>query len=66
VVSRAFEQAFHAVDGQAGRTPFFGGDLIWFTLTNEFVCTSDFSVSSAASTSVQYAVTAGHCSGFPR
>jgi hypothetical protein len=65
VVSPAFEQAFHAVDGSADNTPFFGGDLIWFTLNNTFVCTSDFSVNSATNTSVQYAVTAGHCSGFP-
>jgi hypothetical protein len=65
VVSRAFEDAFHAVNGSADNSPFFGGDLIFYTLNNTTPCTGSFSVNSATDTSVQYMVTAGHCSGFP-
>lgn len=65
VVSHVFETPFHVANGSADNSPFFGGDLIFYTLNNTIGCTSNFSVNLDSNTTVDYVVTAGHCSGWP-
>ena len=58
-VSPAVGAAIRAASGSADYSPFYGGDNIFYELTNSNECTGGFPVKSG---STDYMLTAGHCS----